>query len=181
MQRKTFLIFLSLSTALVFGLLPQVQAPEDVHFYNPQTDHIVDAGVSFNVTGGSFIIHKVASVKIELYGDIVQTEHWGLNLHAPTSVSVHETSSFWISVDVPGDAYNMEYGFILLYYFEGERVAGGEVFITVENGLPYKESRPIYNHTGYIVADDMLRDLYLPVRGVTVTALDARNDYEPEI
>jgi len=165
------LLVICIAILLTSLLLGMNKTTNIAHSESDQPFHIdiyqkytVNAGDLLSIVG-NLTPYEVGNLKFEIYGDIVLTEGWNISLNLPKSLIPGKKENISVGVQVSPDAYNKEYGFTLLCMFEGEVIQPLNIYVTVENGQPYEESRTRYNYTGCIVGENIPRDVYLPVKG----------------
>ena len=121
---------------------------------------------------GSILIEKLGILSADIFGDYVKQLNWDVEILNWTSII--STPYKWQDLKVkitPKNATKEYYGLsIIIKCTNGSEThtTVHEVFVHIPGGEPW--AFPLNNYTGYIIAENIPRDLYLPMKGIPLTA-----------
>ena len=121
---------------------------------------------------GSILIERLGILSVDIFGDYVKQLNWDVEILNWTSII--STPYKWQDLKVkitPKNATKEYYGLSIIIKSTKDTettTTVHEIFVHIPGGEPWVF--PLNNYTGYIIAENIPRDLYLPMKGIPLTA-----------
>jgi len=155
-----------LLAVLIFGSFGYVRGEEQAHMLQVGKN-VGGTGTEYYVSDGSKLVmnftlktFSASDASIQLYGD--QIKDWAASLSASSlSVTAGESIPVSVSLDVPSGIPSGTYG-LILQGLDGSNVIWRVSLFVHVNEKKLLLEHPRINHSGWISADDIPRELHLP-------------------
>lgn len=131
----------------------------------------VDAGGSVDITVYAKLL-TAGFLNASLYCDAMKLEGWTLTWVSTPNAIVGKNNTVTLRLSVPSTATNRTYDLLYYWYFQGVHWGNLEFLIHVNSSIPYVPYQPWYDDSGshtYILAENVLRDCYVPCDPVLFT------------
>jgi len=123
------------------------------------------------ILNGTFEIREPVPINADIFGDYVKELNWTVEILDWEKVisTPFKTQTLQVRI-VPRNAVKEYYGLSIIFNMVKDSwtyTAVAEIFIHIPGGEPW--TFPLNNYTGYIIAENIPRDLYLPMKGIPLT------------
>lgn len=127
---------------------------------------------------GSFHIHYTGLFKLDIFGDYLKQLKWNVTVLDWEKLlsTPYKEQNITLTVNLAGSQseYMEYYGLAVITMWinplntNDNTTSVHEIYLNIPGGKPW--TFPLHNYTGYIIAENIPRDLYLPMKCVQLTA-----------